>query len=155
MRHRKAFRKFSRTASHRRAMFANMAMALVEHGRIVTTEAKAKDLRSVVEKLITAGKEGTLDARRRVYGALGAPGKSKASSMDQARLVVGKLFDELPERFKERAGGYTRVIKLGPRRGDAAPMAVIELVDYAQVEAVQKAAARAEEDDDYGDEAEA
>lgn len=139
MRHKKTFRKFSRTSSHRRAMFANMAMALVEHGRIQTTEAKAKDLRRVVEKLVSLGREGTLDARRRAIGELGGPGKAVArQGQVTTRNAVQKLFGELAERFKDRPGGYTRVIKLGPRRGDNAPMAVIEFVDYLQVEGVQE-----------------
>lgn len=135
MRHRKTFRKFSRTASHRRAMFANMAMALVEHGRIRTTEAKAKDLRRVVEKLMTLGQEGTLEARRRAYAALGGPGKSVARrGQDTTREAVEKLFGDLADRFKDRPGGYTRIIKLGPRKGDNAPMALIEFVDFLDVE---------------------
>ncbi|MBX2811854.1 MAG: 50S ribosomal protein L17 [Myxococcales bacterium] len=140
MRHKKAFRKFSRTSAHRRAMFANMAMALVENGRIRTTEAKAKDLRRVVEKLVTLGLEGTLDARRRAIGELGGSGKSVArQGQVSTRNAVQKLFGELAERFRDRPGGYTRVIKLGPRRGDNAPMAVIEFVDYLQVEGVETA----------------
>lgn len=135
MRHRKAFRKFSRTSSHRRAMFANMAMSLVEHGRIKTTEAKAKDLRRVVERLVTLGREGTLDARRRAYAALGGPGKSVARyGQDATREAVAKLFGDLSERFKDRPGGYTRIVKIGPRKGDNAPMAIIEFVDFAEVE---------------------
>lgn len=150
MRHRKAFRKFSRTASHRRAMFANMAMALVEHGRIRTTEAKAKDLRRVVEKLVTLGRENTLDARRRAAGALGGPGKSVARrGQDVTKAAVDKLFGELADRFRERPGGYTRVIKLGPRRGDNAPMAFIEFVDYQEVEGAEVP----DMDDDDADEA--
>ena len=119
-------------------MFANMAIALVENGRIQTTEAKAKDLRGVVERLITMGKEGTLDARRRAYAALGGSGKSVArDGMSVRQAAVGKLFTELSERFKERPGGYTRVIKMGPRKGDNAPMALIELVDFQEAEGAQ------------------
>ena len=138
MRHKKTFRKFSRTSSHRRAMFANMAMALIEHGRIRTTEAKAKDLRRVVEKLVTLGRVATLDARRRAYAELGGPGKSVArQGQSTTRAAVEKLFGELAERFKDRPGGYTRIIKTGPRRGDNAPMAVIEFIDYLEVEGAQ------------------
>jgi large subunit ribosomal protein L17 len=135
MRHRKTFRKFSRTSAHRRAMFANMAMALVEHGRIRTTEAKAKDLRRVVEGLVTLGKEGTLAARRRAYGEVGGPGKSVArEGQVTTREAVEKIFGELAVRFKDRPGGYTRIVKMGPRKGDNAPMALIELVDFQDVE---------------------
>ena len=135
MRHRKAFRKFGRTSAHRRAMFANMAMSLVEHGRIRTTEPKAKDLRRVVEKLITLGKEGSLAAKRRAYGDLGGGGKAPGGGKGEVtQAVVAKLFGELAARFKDRAGGYTRVIKLRPRHGDNAPMAFIEFVDFAEME---------------------
>lgn len=132
MRHRKAFRKFSRTRSHRRAMFANMAMALVENGRIRTTEPKAKELRRVAERLVTMGKKGTPAARRQVFGLLGGPGKHARPGNEEARQekVVDTLFTDLAERFRDRPGGYTRVIKLNPRHGDAAPMAFIEFVDY-------------------------
>ena len=135
MRHRKAFRKFGRTAEHREAMFANMAMALIERGRIKTTDAKAKELRRVAEKLITLGKSGTLAARRQVYAQLKAPGKhpKQVTSDDgrtRAQKVVDALFNDLAARFKERAGGYTRVIKIGNRKGDNAAVSFIEFVDY-------------------------
>lgn len=117
MRHRKAGRKLNRTSSHRKAMFANMAAALVKHEQIVTTLPKAKELRSVVDKLITLGKRGDLHARRQAI----------AQMRDQD--MVRKLFDVLAERYEERNGGYTRVLKAGFRYGDSAPMAVIELVD--------------------------
>lgn len=133
MRHRKAFRKFSRTSSHRAAMFNNLAMALIESGRIKTTDAKAKDLRRVVEKLVTEGKDGTLAARRRVYAQLGQGGKHKKTiGHEPTRVdrVVGALFDDLAGRFKDRPGGYTRIIKLGNRKGDNAPVSFIEFVDY-------------------------
>ncbi|HJL41913.1 MAG TPA: 50S ribosomal protein L17 [Myxococcales bacterium LLY-WYZ-16_1] len=132
MRHRKAFRKFSRTSSHRRAMFANMAMALVENGRIRTTEPKAKELRRVAERLVTMGKKGTPSARRQVFGILGGPGKHARPGNEERRQekVVEALFSDLAERFRDRPGGYTRVVKLGPRQGDAAPMAFIEFVDF-------------------------
>jgi large subunit ribosomal protein L17 len=117
MRHGKAHRKLNRTAEHRRAMFANMAAALIKHEQIVTTLPKAKDLRPVVEKLITLGKRGDLHARRQAV----------AQMRDLA--MVKKLFEVLGPRYKERNGGYTRVLKAGFRYGDNAPVAVIELVD--------------------------
>ena len=117
MRHRKQGRKLNRTASHRKAMFANMSAALIEHEQIVTTLPKAKELRSVVDKLITLGKRGDLHARRQAI--------SKVRDVTQ----VKKLFDVLGPRYKDRNGGYTRVLKAGFRYGDNAPMAVIELVD--------------------------
>jgi large subunit ribosomal protein L17 len=133
MRHRKAFRKFSRTSSHRKAMLANLTMALVENGRIQTTEPKAKELRRVAERLITMGKKGTDSAKKRAFGMLGGPGKHRRDDPTEPcrqERVVEAIFDDLAERFKDRPGGYTRVIKLGRRHGDAAPMAFIELVDY-------------------------
>lgn len=117
MRHGYSGRQFSRTKGHRRALFANLANALLKHEQIKTTLPKAKDLRPYVEKLISLGKRGDLHARRQVAGKL----------RDDA--VVAKLFSILGERYKSRPGGYTRIIKAGFRYGDAAPMAVIELVD--------------------------
>ncbi|RDD61657.1 50S ribosomal protein L17 [Ferruginivarius sediminum] len=117
MRHAKSGRKLNRTAEHRKAMFANMATALIKHEQIVTTLPKAKELRRVTEKLITLGKRGDLHARRLAASRLG----------DEA--MAKKLFEVLGPRYKERPGGYTRVLKAGFRYGDAAPMAVIELVD--------------------------
>ena len=117
MRHGKVHRKLNRTAEHRRAMFANMAAALIKHEQIVTTLPKAKDLRPVVEKLITLGKRGDLHARRQAV----------AKIRDIA--MVKKLFEVLGPRYKDRHGGYTRIIKAGFRYGDNAPMAVIEFVD--------------------------
>jgi large subunit ribosomal protein L17 len=117
MRHRRSGRKFNRTASHRQAMFANMAAALVKHEQIITTLPKAKDLRSVVEALITLAKRGDLHARRVVASRL----------RDEA--MVAKLFETLGPRYRSRSGGYTRVLKAGFRYGDSAPLAVIELVD--------------------------
>jgi large subunit ribosomal protein L17 len=117
MRHGKVYRKFNRTSEHRRAMFANMAAALIKHEQIVTTLPKAKDLRPVVEKLITLGKRGDLHARRQAV----------AKIRDIA--MVKKLFEVLGPRYKERNGGYTRVLKAGFRYGDSAPVAVIEFVD--------------------------
>lgn len=117
MRHGKAGRKLNRTSSHRKAMFANMATSLILHEQIVTTLPKAKELRPIVEKLVTLGKRGDLHARR------------QAISQIRDVAMVGKLFDTLGERYKDRQGGYTRVLKAGFRHGDSAPMAVIELVD--------------------------
>ncbi len=133
MRHRKAFRKLGRTSTHRHAMLANLAMALVEHGRIRTTEPKAKELRRVAERLVTMGKKGTLSDRRRAFGYLGGVSKHQREDiMEPCRQekVVETLFDDLAVRFKDRPGGYTRIIKLDRRKGDAAPMAFIEFVDY-------------------------
>ena len=117
MRHGKVHRKFNRTSEHRRAMFANMAAALIKHEQIVTTLPKAKDLRPVVEKLITLGKRGDLHARRQAV----------AKIRDIA--MVKKLFEVLGPRYKDRNGGYTRIMKAGFRPGDNAAMAVIEFVD--------------------------
>lgn len=117
MRHQKAFRKFSRTPAHRKAMFRNMATALIQHEQIETTLYKAKDLRGVVERLITLGKEDTLHHRRQAYGYL------------QDKAVVHKLFADIGPRFKERPGGYTRVIRTRVRTGDAAELAVISFVE--------------------------
>ena len=117
MRHRKQGRKLNRTQSHRKAMFKNMSVSLLTHEQIVTTLPKAKELRSVVDKLITLGKRGDLHARR------------QAASQLQDDDAVKKLFSTLADRYKERPGGYTRVLKAGFRYGDNAPMAVIELVD--------------------------
>jgi large subunit ribosomal protein L17 len=117
MRHGNAHRKLNRTAEHRRAMFANMAAALIKHEQITTTLPKAKDLRPIVEKLVTLGKRGDLHARR----------KAIAEIRDVA--MVKKLFDVIGPRYKERNGGYTRVMKAGFRYGDNAPVGVIEFVD--------------------------
>ena len=117
MRHKLGGRKLNRTSSHRKAMFRNMAAALVKHEQITTTLPKARELRPYVEKLITLAKHGGLSNRRLAHTRL----------MDDAQLV--KLFDVLAARYADRAGGYTRVIKAGIRASDAAPMAVIELVD--------------------------
>ena len=117
MRHGYAGRQFSRTKGHRRALFANLANALLKHEQIKTTLPKAKDLRPYVEKLITLGKRGDLHARRQANAKL------------RDDKVVAKLFAVIGPRYKDRSGGYTRIIKAGFRYGDAAPMAVIELVD--------------------------
>ena len=117
MRHKMSGRKLNRTSSHRKAMFVNMTVSLLRHEQIKTTKPKARDLRSFAEKMITLGKRGDLHARR------------KAMSFLQDKDVVTKLFDTLADRYKDRQGGYTRVLAAGFRYGDSAPMAVIELVD--------------------------
>jgi large subunit ribosomal protein L17 len=117
MRHGMSGRKLNRTSSHRKAMFANMAAALIKHEQIKTTLPKAKDLRPIVEKLITLGKRGGLHARRQALAFI--PDKATAD----------KLLGPLAERYAGRAGGYTRVMRAGFRYGDSAPMAIIELVD--------------------------
>ncbi|WP_334128637.1 50S ribosomal protein L17 [Sneathiella sp.] len=117
MRHRKSGRKLNRTSAHRKAMFANMAASLIKHEQIQTTLPKAKELRPIVEKLITLGKRGDLHARRQALSEL------------HEKSAVDKLFTTLSERYAERNGGYTRVLKAGFRTGDAAPMGVIEFVD--------------------------
>jgi large subunit ribosomal protein L17 len=117
MRHNNSGRKLSRTASHRKAMFANMAAALIKHEQIVTTLPKAKDLRPIVEKLVTLAKRGDLHARRQAVSEMRDIG------------MVKKLFETIGPRYKARAGGYTRVLKAGYRRGDSAAVAVIEFVD--------------------------
>ena len=117
MRHRMSGRKLNRTSAHRKAMLRNMAAALIKHEQIKTTLPKAKELKPYLDKLITLGKRGGLHARRQALSVLGD------------RALTAKLFDTLAPRYAERNGGYTRVLKLGPRYGDAAPMAFIELVD--------------------------
>ena len=117
MRHLKAGRKLNRSASHRRAMFRNLVTALLERERIETTDAKAKEVRRFAERMITLGKRGTLPARRRALAFI-----RKAS-------VVKRLFDDIAPRFTDRPGGYTRTVKIGLRRGDAAEMAIIELTE--------------------------
>jgi len=117
MRHKKLGRRFGRDSSHRQAMFSNMAAALIKHEQIVTTLPKAKDLRRVMDKYITLAKRGDLNSRR------------LAASRLRDEAMVKKLFDTLAPRYKDRAGGYTRVLKAGFRFGDSAPRAVIELVD--------------------------
>ena len=117
MRHLKSKRKLNKTSSHRKAMLGNMAVALIKHEQIQTTLPKAKELSPFVDKLITLGKKGDLASRKKAYSIL------------PEKQWVSKIFDELSERYKERDGGYTRVLKAGFRYGDSAPMAVIELVD--------------------------
>ena len=117
MRHRHGYRRLNRTASHRKAMFANMAVSLLTHEQIRTTLPKAKELRRLTDKIITLGKRGTLHSRR------------QAAAFLRDDAAINKLFTILAERYQDRPGGYTRVLKAGFRYGDAAPMAVIELVD--------------------------
>ena len=121
MMHGKRGRRFNRRQGHRKAMFANLALSLIEHEQIVTTLPKAKDLRPVVEKLITLGKRGDLHARRQVLKVL------------RDKTVVHTLFAEIGPRYANRPGGYTRITKIGPRKGDNAPMAIIELVEALTV----------------------
>ncbi|HBH30048.1 MAG: 50S ribosomal protein L17 [Desulfofustis sp. PB-SRB1] len=120
MRHGKSGRKLGRNSSHRQAMFRNMVTSLFEHERIVTTEQRAKEVRPIAEKMITLAKRGDLHARR------------QALSYIRSKSVVAKLFDEISDQYADRAGGYTRIIRTGTRRGDAAPMAIIELVEYQE-----------------------
>ncbi|MHA3914820.1 50S ribosomal protein L17 [Halovulum sp. GXIMD14793] len=117
MRHGHGYRKLNRTHEHRKAMFANMAGSLIEHEQIKTTLPKAKELKRIADKLITLGKRGDLHARR------------QAAAQLKQDMHVSKLFDVLGERYKERPGGYVRVLKAGFRYGDMAPMAIVELVD--------------------------
>ncbi|MAK55356.1 MAG: 50S ribosomal protein L17 [Pusillimonas sp.] len=125
MRHRSGLRKLNRTSSHRLAMFRNMAVSLITHEAIKTTVPKAKELRRVIEPLITLGKEPTLANKRLAFARL------------RDRDAVVKLFDEIGPRYKERNGGYTRVLKMGFRQGDNAPMAFMELVDRPVEEEAQ------------------
>jgi large subunit ribosomal protein L17 len=116
MRHRKSGRKLGRTSAHRKAMFRNMVTSLFEHGRITTTDPRAKELRRLAAKLITLGKKNTLHAKR------------VAAQTVRTRSVLTKLFDEIAPGFSERHGGYTRIVKVGSRHGDGAPLAIIELM---------------------------
>jgi large subunit ribosomal protein L17 len=125
MRHRKSGRRLGRTSSHRKAMFRNMAASMLKHETIRTTVPKAKELRRVVEPLITLAKEDSVANRRLAFDRL------------RDKEAVGKLFTDLGPRFKERPGGYLRILKMGPRPGDAAPMAIVMLTEQvAEVEAV-------------------
>jgi len=126
MRHGKAGKKFGRTPSHRKAMFRNMVTSLLKHERIVTTEVKAKEIGRLTEKMITLGKRGDLHARR------------QAVAFIRSNEVVKRLFSEYAQRYASREGGYTRVLKLEPRAGDNAPMALVELVDRPITESKEK-----------------
>ena len=127
MRHQRAGRKLGRDSAHRKSLYANLAVALIEHGRIKTTEAKAKEVRPFVEQMITLGKRGDLAAHRQAVSVL------------RSKSAAHTLFSEVAPRFADRPGGYTRVVKLGPRQGDAAPMAYLELVDYMPASAAAPA----------------
>jgi large subunit ribosomal protein L17 len=118
MRHRRAGKKLGRDSAHRKALYSNLAGALIEHGRIKTTVAKAKAVKPFAEQMITLGKRGDLHARRLALAEL------------RSQDVVHQLFADVAPRFADRSGGYTRIVKLGPRNGDAAEMAYLELVDY-------------------------
>ena len=117
MRHRARSRKLGRTPSHRLAMYRNMVTSLLDHERIETTDAKAKELRRIAERMITLGKKGGLHNRRRALRVI------------RERSVAAKVFDDLAERYRERQGGYTRILKLGNRVGDNAAMSIVELVE--------------------------
>lgn len=121
MRHKLTGRRLGRTTSHRMAMFRNMVTSLFEHERIITTTEKAKELRPIAEKMVTLAKKGDLHARR------------QALSFIRSKNVVEKLFTEIKDKFADRKGGYTRILKTGTRKGDAAEMAIIELVGYEEV----------------------
>ena len=128
MRHRKSGRKLNRNSSHRKAMYRNMAASLIKHETIKTTVPKAKELRRVIEPLITLAKDDAVAKRRLAFDRL------------RDKEAVGKLFVELGPRFKERPGGYLRILKIGFRRGDAAPMAIVQLLDQPAAEAAEAAA---------------
>ena len=130
MRHHRAGRKLGRDASHRKALYANLAGALIEHGRIKTTVTKAKAVRPIAEQMITLGRRGDLHARRQAMAFL------------RSQEVVHKLFAEVAPRFTGRPGGYSRIVRLGPRPGDAAEMAYLELVDFSAEEQAEEKAER-------------
>ncbi len=126
MRHLNQGRKLNRTTAHRKALFKNLVLALIDHERIQTTDAKAKEMRRFADRMVTLGKQGDLAAHRRAFAFL------------QSHEAVKKLFDEIAPRFKDRNGGYTRVIKFGVRRGDAAPISVIEFTGNEELSAAKK-----------------
>jgi large subunit ribosomal protein L17 len=130
MRHHRSGRKLGRSPSHRKALYANLAGALIEHGRIKTTVTKAKAVRPIAEQMITLGRRGDLHARRQAMAFL------------RSQEIVHKLFAEVGPRFKERAGGYSRIVRIGPRAGDAAEMAFLELVDFSPEEQAEEKAER-------------
>ena len=132
MRHHRNGKKLGRDSSHRKALYSNLAGALIEHGRIKTTEAKAKAVKPLVEQMITLGRRGDLHARRQALSVL------------RSQDVVHQLFADVAPRFSDRPGGYTRIVKLGPRYGDAAQMVYLELVDYVPSSAPRAAATAAE-----------
>jgi len=122
MRHRKSGKKLGRNSAHRKALYRNMVTSLLQHERIQTSDAKAKELRGLTDKMITLGKRGDLHARRQALAVI------------RDKDVAAKVFGELADRYRERPGGYTRIIKVGHRAGDAAPVSIIELVDSPSVE---------------------
>lgn len=126
MRHLESGRKLNRTSAHRRALFRNLVAALIENGRIRTTDAKAKELRSLADRMVTLGKQDTLHARRRAFDRI------------RSRKAVQKLFGEIAPQFASRPGGYTRITKLGIRRGDAAPMSLVEWTNVEEKPARRK-----------------
>lgn len=130
MRHRKGMSKLGRTSAHRKALYRNLVTSLLEHERIETTDAKAREVRRLADKMITLGKRGTLHARR------------QALSVIRKREVTAKVFDDLAQRFAGRPGGYTRVMKVGQRVGDNAPVSIVELVEGAPPEPPPKKKAR-------------
>jgi large subunit ribosomal protein L17 len=134
VRHHKSGRKLGRDASHRKALYANLTGALIEHGRIKTTVAKAKEVRPVAEQMITLGRRGGVHARRQALKFL------------RSQDVVHKLFSDVGPRFKDREGGYSRIVRIGPRLGDAAEMAYLELVDFTPEAAAPRRRRRAEEE---------
>jgi large subunit ribosomal protein L17 len=134
MRHQRTGKKLGRDSAHRKALYSNLAGALIEHGRIQTTAAKAKAIKPFAEKMVTLGKRGDLHARRQALAAL------------RSNDVVHRLFADVAPRFADRAGGYTRIIKLGPRQGDAADMVYLEFVDYEPL-ATPLAPARAQREE--------
>jgi large subunit ribosomal protein L17 len=134
MRHQRSGKKLGRDSAHRKALYSNLTGALIDHGRIQTTEAKAKAVKPFAEKMITLGKRGDLHARRQALAAL------------RSNDVVHRLFADVAPRFADRPGGYTRIIRLGPRQGDAADMVYLELVDYEPV-ATPLALSRARRDE--------
>lgn len=122
MRHQKRVAKLGRSKSHRKALLANLAISMIEHGKIQTTDAKAKALRGFVERLITLGKKDTVQARRQAYRVL------------QNRVLVQRLFTHIAPQYIDRPGGYTRIVKLGYRKNDCAPVSLIEFIEYKQPE---------------------
>jgi len=130
LRHRRAGRKLGRDAAHRKALYANLAGALIQHGRITTTITKAKAVRPIAEKMITLGRRGDIHARRQAMAFL------------RSQEVVHKLFADVAPRFKDRPGGYSRIVRIGPRPGDAAEMAFLELVDFSAEEQAEEKAER-------------
>ena len=124
MRHRRAGKKLGRDAAHRRSLYANLACSLIEHGRVRTTEAKAKAVKPFAEQMITLGKRGDLSARRQAISEL------------RSQDAVHRLFADVAPRFADRPGGYSRIVKIGPRQGDAAEMVYLELVDFVPARAV-------------------